>query len=172
MSDSKKWEQVRIKINISPVCRHYKKEIVEDKMAIERLSKLQKWILLRMYKIGGINRNVIRGCFNKKHPGFFRTKGTYDSLTRSELVIIHRSINNMLNKNLIQINDELHYYYLTEKGFNAILKVNESDGVCESVSFKDYLKKLETNDVEFRKWRDPLLAKAKAKGIIKPKWRL
>ena len=58
-------------------------------MAKERLSKFQNWILRQIYQNSSITKKGLKKFYGK---------GLRDALTNKERVIIHRSLNNMLNR--------------------------------------------------------------------------
>jgi hypothetical protein len=111
-------------------------------MAKERLSKLQKWILNRIYKNGAISKPGMKGYFNKE---------IRDALNNSERVTLHKSVRNLIQKELLT-KGPYGSYILTEKGFNALLKANVSLVGSENVSFKDYQEREEKSRKEYESW--------------------
>ena len=115
-------------------------------MVKERLSKFQNWILRQIYQNDSINKKGLKKFYGK---------GLRDALTNKERVIIHRSLNNMLKKGLID-KGQYNNYILTEKGFSKLLNVNTCPAVATNVNFKEYLGRLQKNQQEYEQWLDVL----------------
>ena len=115
-------------------------------MAKKRLSKLQNWILRQIYQNDSINKKGLKKFYGK---------GLQDALTNKERVIIHRSLNNMLNKDLID-KGQYKNYILTEKGFNKLLNVNTFHVGATNVNFKEYLRRQQKSQQEYEQWLDVL----------------
>jgi len=123
-------------------------------MAKERLSRLQKYIINKIYKNTSTSRKCIRAFFGKKAGGMF-SRG--ETMTTAERVVIHRSVNSLLKRDIIKIGKHKDYY-LTERGFSVFLKVNKSRDGETNVNFKDYEDRRDQSLKEYEAWLAPLKA--------------
>ena len=138
-------------------------------MPKERLSKLQKWILQKIYnKITLISKGIKE--YLNKNPNVTFSRRTWwrkkvephkDKLTTSERVTIHRTLENMLQKGLID-KGKYENYFLTKKGFETFVNANKIHTVEDKVSFKKYLKELR----ELEKGLDESNARNSAMGAL------
>jgi len=106
-------------------------------MGRERLSKFQKWILAKIYEEGFM-------CAGGWMSHIKRYSGGQTSNVRR--AVTSRSLKNMFRKGLIQkyknrFDLQIYWIFLTKKGFNAFLKVNEWQQKLPNVSFKEYEKR-------------------------------
>ena len=134
-------------------------------MSQERLSKLQKWILARIYKNTSISRKSIRGFYGKKAGGMF-SRG--ETMTTAERVVIHRSVNSSLKRDIIKLG-QYGDYYLTEKGFSVFLKVNEIPASTGKVNFKEYEDRRDQSLKEFKEGFMDKIDFLHSIGVIKKK---
>ena len=104
-------------------------------MSTQRLSKLQKWTLTKIYERGVMQAREIREYYGKP-----RSAREGDAATTAERVAIHKSVKNLLAKGLVQGDFNLS---LTEEGYQQLLKANKGQQLATFVSFNEYLKRIE-----------------------------
>ena len=113
-------------------------------MSKQRLSKLQKWTLTRIYERGVMTPWEIREYYGKPIRA---TYGKGDAPTTAERVAIHKSVKNLLAKGLVKgdfgKDGFLLRLSLTEEGYQQLLKANKSEPLAPFVSFNEYLKRIE-----------------------------
>lgn len=97
-------------------------------MSNQRLSKLQKWILERIYK----QKDIAWYC-NHWLKDFYKLGD--EKWSNSQRVVISKSLKNLMKKQLIS--KDRGIYDLTKKGVQA-LKANKRERQLPKVSFKDY----------------------------------
>ncbi len=100
-------------------------------MAKERLSKLQRQILEKIYNKPAQSKKGLKVCFGKDP--------LRQSLTNSERVVLHKSLNNMLRKGLIE---RLRGGYILTEACCDVLKANECHAGEKNISYKDYQQRL------------------------------
>ena len=113
-------------------------------MSIQRLSKLQKWTLTKIYERGVMQPWEIREYYGKPKRA---TYGKGDAPTTAEKVAMYRSVRNLLDKGLVRgdfaKDGFLLSVSLTEEGYQQLLKANKSVQLDTFVSFNEYLKRVE-----------------------------
>lgn len=117
-------------------------------MATERLSKLQKWILIQAYKSQDrelkrydtvlvknytiSKKEIYQGYFGINRQGLSYKR---ENIPVSIRVILSRCIKNLIEKELIAVRKDyrkshIECYHLTERGYNKakLLNVNKTSG--------------------------------------------
>lgn len=99
-------------------------------MAIERLSRFQKWALQKCLKDLFITRSRA-----KEFYGHMDSRSKKFMTSNSERITIHRSLNILFHRGLLYQPEGWRVFCLTELGF---LKVNRFHADMTIVNFKDY----------------------------------
>ncbi len=114
-------------------------------MSKERLSKIQKQVLVTTFEDGIFNRGRMRDFLDKKEGIPF---------TDSERVIIHRTLRNMVQKGLITHLGNWWHFHLTEKGLNVFLKLTKGATVAHSLALRAEYEKRKEGEIEvLRSWK-------------------
>ena len=123
-------------------------------MSRERLSKLQKWILLK----------CLKNIFCKRHEAReFYGVNTNRPATATIEVCISRSFKNLMNKQLI---NRMGFFHLTEKGFLKAKKFT-ADTHLLALRYEDYKAKIDQRQKDIVAWRQGLREMVELAGLKK-----
>ena len=109
-------------------------------MAKERLSRLQKFILLKGYKDCGVMRRHFLEYYGLCDPMTYPSNKK--ALGNANRVTMLRCKRNMLASGLIKEVEQGRYIVLTDKGVNT-LKANDCVADIQNISIKDYQQRVE-----------------------------
>lgn len=107
-------------------------------MSEERLSKFQKWILMKTYKMG----IIFLGTTDSPIYEYF-DEHTKPNVQRA---MVCQCLKNMIRKGLIQKHEcfDFKWIRLTNIGFNAFLTVDKREQKYPDANLEDYKKRLES----------------------------